>query len=75
MVTTSQEIWHNTENLVKLSKEYLGEKILLCCSMATFPCHIVCFELKYDKDFSKDPIFRVDVINSIHKQVQLFLHS
>ena len=42
--------------------------------MATWSCHISRLERKYDKEFSKYPIFRADLVDSMNKQVQVFLH-
>ena len=43
--------------------------------MGMWPPHIDRFERKYDKAFVKDPLFRADLMDRIHKRVQVFLHS
>ena len=43
--------------------------------VATWLFHIDRFERKYDKAFAKDPLFGADLIDRIHKRVQVFLHS
>ena len=43
--------------------------------MASWPRHIDRFERQYDKDFSRDPLFGADLMDRIHKRVQVFLHS
>ena len=53
----------------------MGEDIPLCLSIETWPHHIDRFERKYDKAFAKDPLFRADLIDRIHKSVQVSLHS
>ena len=75
MVKTSQELRHSTKNSLKLVGDYLGEDIPLRCSMAIWPRHIDRFERQYDKSFSKDHIFGVDLIDTIHKRFHVFLHS
>ena len=37
--------------------------------------HIDRFERQYDKDFARDPLFGADLMDRIHKHVQVFLHS
>ena len=43
--------------------------------MASWPRHIERFERQYDKDFSRDPLFGADLMDRIHKRVQVFLNS
>ena len=69
VVTTSQELRHSTKNSVKLASDYLGEEIPLCRSTATWPHHIDRLDQQYDKAFTKDHIFGVDLIDRIHKRV------
>ena len=40
-----------------------------------WPHHIDCFEQQYDKAFARDPLYGADLIDRIHKRVQVFLHS
>ena len=75
VVTTYQELRHSTNNFVKIARDYLGEDILMCHSMATWLCHIDRFKWKYNKSSAKDPIFGADIINRVHKRVQVLLHS
>ena len=75
VVTTSQDFLHSTKNFVKLARYYLGEEIMFCQYMTTWPRHIYRFKRQYKKAFEKDPLFGADLVNSIRKQVQVFLHS
>ena len=43
--------------------------------MGTWPCHIDRLERQYDKAFTKDPLFGSNLMDCIHKCVQVFLHS
>ena len=43
--------------------------------MASWPRHIDRFERQYDKAFSRDPLFGADLMDRIHKRVQVFRHS
>ena len=43
--------------------------------MGLWPRHIDRFERQYDKAFSRDPLFGADLMDRIHKRVQVFLHS
>ena len=43
--------------------------------MGTWPHHIDRFERQYNKYFAKDPLFGADLMDIIHKRVQVFLHS
>ena len=43
--------------------------------MGTWPRHVDRFERQYDKAFTRDPLFGADLMNYIHKRVQVFLHS
>ena len=42
--------------------------------MASWPRHIDRFERQYNKAFSRDPTFGADLMDRIHKRVQVFLH-
>ena len=75
MLTSTQEMLHSTRNFVKLVGYYLGEGSPVCVMMASWPRHIDRFEQQYDKAFDRDPLFRVDLMDQIHKRVQVFLHS
>ena len=72
---STQGLRQLTWNFVKVVGGYLGVEIPICLSMETCPCHIDCFERKYDKDFLKDPLLGSDLMDFIHKCVQVFLHS
>ena len=63
------------QNFVKLAGDYLGEVSPVCLSMASWPRHIERIERKYDKDFAREPLFGADLMDRIHKRVQVFLHS
>ena len=62
-------------NFVKLAGDYLGEESPIYFSMGTWPRYIDYFERQYDKAFAKDPLFGADLMDQIHKYVQVFLHS
>ena len=61
-------------NLVKPAGDYLGEESSIFLLMGTWPRHIDCFEQQYDKAFVRDPLFGSDLMDRIHKHVQVFLH-
>ena len=60
---------------MKLVGDYLGEDIPVCLLMGTWPRHIDRFERQYNKAFARDLLFGVDLMDFIHKRVQVFLHS
>ena len=60
---------------MKLAGDYLGEESPMCCSMETWYFNIDRFERQYSKAFSKDPLFRADLIGRFHKRIQVFLNS
>ena len=43
--------------------------------MAWWPHHIDRFKRQYNKTFSWDPLFGADLMDWIHKRVQVLLHS
>ena len=43
--------------------------------MGTWPRHIDRLERQYDKAFARDPLFGADLMDNIHKRMQVFLHS
>ena len=75
MVATTQELRHSTRKLVRLNRDYLGIESPLSRAMVTLTCHIDRFEGQYDKAFAVHRLFRADIVDRIHKQVQVFLHS
>ena len=75
MLTSTQELRYSTRNFVKLAGDYLGEGSPVCVSMVLWPRHIDRFERQYDKAFARDPLFGADLMDRIHKRVQVFLHS
>ena len=75
VLTSTQELRHSKKNFVKLTGDYLGEGSPIYLSMASWPRHIDHFERKYDKAFARDPIFGSDLMDIIHKRVQVLLHS
>ena len=75
MLTSTQELRHSTRIFVKLAGDYLGEGSPVCISMALWPRHIDRFERQYDKAFTMDPLFGADLMNRMHKRVQVFLYS
>ena len=60
---------------MKLVGDYLGEEIPIFLSMGTWLRHIDRFERQYEKAFAKDSLFGPDLMDKIHKCVQVFLHS
>ena len=60
---------------MKLAGYYLGEESPICLSMGSWPRHIDRFERQYDKAFTRDPLFGADLMDRIHKRVQVFLYS
>ena len=60
---------------MKLAEDYLGEGSFICLLMASWPRHIDRFERKYDKVFARYPLFGADLMDRIHKCVQVFLQS
>ena len=75
MLTSTQYMRHSTRNFVKLAEDCLGEGSPVCLSMASWPRHIDRFEREYDKAFAREPLFGADIMDRIHKRVQVFLHS
>ena len=75
MLTSTQELRHSTRNFLNLAGDYLGEGSPVCVSMVSWPRHIDRFEQKYDNAFARDPLFGADLMDLIHKHVQMFLHS
>ena len=43
--------------------------------MGSWPRHIDHLEQQYDKAFARDSLFGADLMDRIHKRVQVFLHS
>ena len=74
VLTSTQELRHLTRNFVKLAGDYLGEKSPIFLSMASWPCRIDRFKRQYDKAFARDPLFVSDLMDRIHKRVQVFLY-
>ena len=74
VLASTQDLHNSKRNFVKIAGDYLGEEILLCLLMGTWLRHIERFEQQYNKDFAKDPLFGEELINRIHKRVQVFLH-
>ena len=64
-----------TRNCVRLAGDYWGEGSPVSIMMASWPRHIDRLERQYDKAFSRDPLFGADLMDRIHKRVQVFLHS
>ena len=74
MVTTTQELRRITRNFLRLTGEYLGTEGPLSRAMVAWPHHIDCFELQYDKTFAVHRLFRVEIVDRIHKRIQVFMH-
>ena len=75
VLTSTQELRHLTRKFVRLAGDYLGEGSPVSIMMASWPRHISPYEQQYDKAFSWDPLFGADLMDRIHKRVQVFLHS
>ena len=75
VLTSTQELRHSTRNFVKLAGDYVGEGSHVCVLMASCPRHIDRFNRQYDKAFARGPLFGADLIDCIHKRVQVFLNS
>ena len=75
VVTTTQELHHSTRNFVRLEVDYLGDDVPLSQDMATWPNYIDRFNQNYYKAFAGDPLFGSDIVDNIHKWVQVFLQS
>ena len=63
VVATTQEIRHSTRKFVRLNRDHLGTEGPLSQAIATWPCHIGRFDFQYDKSFSGDRIFYVDIVD------------
>ena len=72
---STQDLRHSTQHFVKLAGDYLVEESPICILMGSWPHHIDLFERQYDKAFARDPLFGADLMDHIHKRVQVFLHS
>ena len=75
VLTSTQELRCPTRNFVKLPGDYLREGSPIFLLMMSWPRHIYRFERQYEKSFTRDPLFRADLMDRIHKRVQVFLHS
>ena len=75
MLTSTQELRHSTRNFVKLAGDYLVEGSPVCVMMSFWLRHIDHFKWQYGKNFARDTLFRADLMDWIHKRVQVFLHS
>ena len=75
MLTSTQELRHLTRNFVRIAGDYRGEGSPVCVMMASWPRHIERFERQYDKAFYPEPLLGSDLMDRIHKRVQLFLNS
>ena len=60
---------------MKLAGDYLGEESSIYLSMGTWPRQIDRFERQFDKAFARDSLFEADLMDWIHKRVQVFLNS
>ena len=75
MVTTTQELWNITRNILQVSGYYLSDDGPLIWAIATWPRNIDLFGWQYDRVFSWNCIFGANLVDSIHKRVQVFLHN
>ena len=75
VLTSTQDLHHLTQNFVNLAGDYLGDDSPICLSMGMWLRYIDRFDRKYNKTFAKDSLFGEDLMDRIHKRVQVFLHS
>ena len=75
VLTSTQDLIHLTRKFVKLAGDYLGDESPICLSMGMWLRHIDRFDRQYNKTFAKDSLFGEDLMDRIHKRVQVFLHS
>ena len=75
VLTSTQDLLHSMRNFVKLMGNSLGVKRPVYLSMGLWLQHIDRFERQYDKAFARDTLFGADLMDRIHKHVQVFLHS
>ena len=75
MLTSTQELHHSAQNFVRFAGDYLVEGSHVCIMMALWLRHIDRFGRQYDKAFYRNPQFGADLMDRIHKRVQVFLHS
>ena len=75
IVATTQELHHIIQKFVRLTRNYLSMEGPLSQAMSTWTCLIDCFERQYDKSFTRQRLFGSDIMDTIHKRVQVFLHS
>ena len=75
VVTTTQDLHHGMRNFMRLARDYLEYEGPLCRAMDTGPRHIDRFERQCEKAFTRIPFFGADLVDWVHKQVQVFLQS
>ena len=75
VVANTQELQHSKGNFMQMTGHYLGMEVTLSRVIATWSCHIDRFERQYDKASARQRIFGADIVEIIHKRVQVFLHS
>ena len=74
MLASTQDLKHSAQNFVNLAGDHFGSERPIFFSMETLQHHIDRFERKYDKAFAKYPLFGADLMDCIHKRVQVFLY-
>ena len=74
VLTSTQDLRHSKRNFVKLAGDYLREESPIFLSMGSWLRHIDRFGRQYDKVFARDPLFGADLMDQVHKLVQVFLH-
>ena len=60
---------------MKLEGDYFRSERPVFLLMETWPHHIDLFERQYDKYFANNSLLGADLMDRIHKRVQVFLHS
>ena len=63
-----------TQKILKLAGDYLGEESSIFLLIGLWPRHVDRFEWKYNNAFGRDPLLGADLMDRIHKRVQVFLH-
>ena len=74
VVTAIHKLCHSTRNFLQVDGEYLVDEGPLRRYMSICPRHIDYFERQYDKTFAGNYFFGADLVDCIHKHVQVFLH-
>ena len=72
--TFTKDLFHKTQKFVEVAGDCLILEFPPRRSMATWTCHIDCYYQQYYNAFAPNAPFRADLLNQVHKQVQVLLH-